>query len=71
MNTVENGPQEVEPSRQSPYPPNWSDYLHVENDMDKEGVEQTEPLTDANSTNPLLCKAHVYHKILLLILMLF
>ena len=52
MNTVENAPQEVEPSRQSPCPSNWSDYLHVENDTDDEGAEQTEPLTDVNSDQP-------------------
>ena len=37
VNTVENTPPEAEPSRQSPCPSNWSDYLHVENDMDDEG----------------------------------
>ena len=52
MNTVENAPQEVEPSRQSPCPSTWSDYLHVENDMDDEGAEKTEPLTDVNSDQP-------------------
>ena len=52
MNTVENTPQEAEPSRQSQCPSNWSDYLHVENDTDDEGAEQTEPLTDVNPDQP-------------------
>ena len=52
VNTVENAPQEIEPSRQSPCPSNWSDYLHVENDTDNEGAEQTEPLTYVNSDQP-------------------
>ena len=52
MNSVENAPQEVEPSRQSPCPSKCSDYLHVENDTDNEGAEQTEPLTDVNSDQP-------------------
>ena len=51
-NTVENAPQEVEPNRQSPCPSNWSDYLHVENDTDNKGVEQTEPLTNVNPDQP-------------------
>ena len=52
VNTVENTPQEVEPSRQSPCPSNWSVYLHVEYDTDNGGAEQTEPLTDVNSDQP-------------------
>ena len=49
VNTVENAPPEVEPSRQSPCPSNWNAYLHVENDTDDQGVAHTEPLTDVNS----------------------
>ena len=45
-------PPEAGPSRQSPYPSNWSDYLHVENDTDDEGAEQTEPPTEADSDQP-------------------
>ena len=56
MNTVESTPQEVEPSRQSPCPSNWSDYLHVENDIDDKGAEQTEPLTDVTSDQPTTLK---------------
>ena len=52
VNTVEKTLQEAEPSRQSPRPSNWSGYLHVENDTDDEGPEQTEPLTDANPDQP-------------------
>ena len=33
-------------------PSSWSDCLHVENDTDNEGAEQTEPLTDVNSDQP-------------------
>ena len=52
MNTIENTPQEVEPSGQSPCPSNWNDYLHVKNDTDDKGAEQTEPLTDVNPDQP-------------------
>ena len=52
VNTVDNIPQEVEPSRQSPCPSNWSDYLHVENDTDDKGAGQTDPLTDVNPDQP-------------------
>ena len=52
VNTVENTPPEAECSRQSPCPSNWSDYLHVENDIDDEGAEQTEPPTDVDPDQP-------------------
>ena len=41
-------PQEDETNRQSPCPSNWSDYLHVEDNMDNESPDQAEPLTDPN-----------------------
>ena len=49
VTTVEQkAPQEDEPNRQnqSPCPSNWSDYLHIEDDMDDENSNQAEPLTD-------------------------
>ena len=36
-------PQGDETNRQSPCPSNWSDYLHVEDDMDNESPDQAEP----------------------------
>ena len=49
VTTVEqNAPQEDETNRQSPCPSNWSDYLHVEDDMDNESTVHPEPLTDSN-----------------------
>ena len=49
MTTIEqDAPQEDETNRQSPCPSNWSDYLHVEDDMDNESLDQAEPLTDPN-----------------------
>ena len=44
----QNAPQEDKTNRQSPCPSNWSDYLHVEDDMDNESTDQAEPLTDSN-----------------------
>ena len=52
VNTVENTPPEAEPSRQSPCPSSWSDYLHVENDTDDKSAEQTEPPTDVDPDQP-------------------
>ena len=49
VTTIEqNAPQEDETNRQSPCPSNWSDYLHVEDDMDNESTDQAEPPTDPN-----------------------
>ena len=49
VNTIEQDTQQdVGPSRQSPCPSNWSDHLHVENDTNNEGQDQTEPPTEAN-----------------------
>ena len=45
-------PPEVEPSRQSPCPSNWSDYLHVENDTDDESPKQIEPPSDVDPDQP-------------------
>ena len=39
VNIVEDTPPEAEPSRQSPCPSNWSDYLHIENDTEDESPE--------------------------------
>ena len=44
----QNAPQEDETNRQSPCPSNWSDYLHVKDDMDNESTDQAEPPTDPN-----------------------
>ena len=52
VNTVEDTLPEAEPSRQSPCPSNWSDYLHIENDADDESPEQTEPPTDIDPDQP-------------------
>ena len=53
MNTVEQDTlQEAGPSRQSPCPSNWSDYLHVENDTDNDSQDQTEPPTEADPDQP-------------------
>ena len=52
VNTGEDTPPEAEPSRQSIFPSNWSDYLQIENDTDDEGPEQTEPLTDIDPDHP-------------------
>ena len=49
VTTVEqNAPQEDKTNRlsQSPCPYHWSDYLHIEDDMDDENSNQAEPLTD-------------------------
>ena len=49
VNTVEQDtPPEAGPSRQSPCPSNWSDYLHIENDTDNERPDQTEPTTEVD-----------------------
>ena len=49
MTTIEqDAPQEDETYRQSPCPSNWSDCLHVKDDMDNESPDQTEPPTDLN-----------------------
>ena len=41
-------PHDKEPNRQiqSLCPSNWSDYLHVQDDIDNESMDKTEPLTD-------------------------
>ena len=63
VNTIEQDTQQdVGPSRQSPRPSNWSDYLHVENDTNNEGQDQTEPLLKLTLTNLLLQEAYVYLK---------
>ena len=36
---------------QSPYPSNWSDYLHIEDDTNDENMEQTEQPTDQPTTS--------------------
>ena len=49
VTTIEqDAPQEDETNRQGPCPSNWSDYLHVKDDMDNESPDQTEPQTDPN-----------------------
>ena len=49
VTTIEqDAPQEDETNRQSPCPSNWSNYLHVKDDMDNESPDQAEPLTDPN-----------------------
>ena len=53
VNTVEQDtPPEAGPSRQSPCPSNWSDYLHVENDTNNESLDQTEPPIEADPDQP-------------------
>ena len=53
MNTIEQDtPQENGPTRQSPCPSNWSDYLHVEDDTDNESPDQTEPPTKVDPNQP-------------------
>ena len=52
VNTFEDPPPEAEPTRQSLCPSNWSDYLYIENDMDDESPEQTEPPTDIYPVQP-------------------
>ena len=53
VNTVEQDTQpEAGPSRQSPCPSNWSDYLHVENDTNNENLDQTEFPMEANPDQP-------------------
>ena len=53
VNTAEQDtPPEAGPSRQSPCPSNWSDYLHVENDTDNESPDQTEPPTEDYPAQP-------------------
>ena len=44
--------QDKEPNRQiqSPCPSNWSNYLHVEDDIDNENTNKTEPPTDQTTT---------------------
>ena len=53
VNTVEQDtlPEEG-PSRQTPCPSNWSDYLRVENDTNNESQDQTEPPTEADPDQP-------------------
>ena len=49
VNTIEQDtPQEDGPTRQSPCPSNWSDYLHVEDDTDNESSDQAEPPNNPN-----------------------
>ena len=49
VTTIEqNAPQEDETNRQSSCPSNWSDYLHVQDDMDNEIPDQAELPTDPN-----------------------
>ena len=45
-------PSEVGPSRQSPCPSNWSDYLHIENDTNNESPDQTEHPTEVDPDQP-------------------
>ena len=53
VNTIEQDTQQdAGPSRQSPCPSNWSDYLHVENDTNNESQDQTEPPTEADPDQP-------------------
>ena len=53
MNTVEqDSPPKAGPSRQSPCPSNWSDYLHFENDINNESPDQTEPPTETDTDQP-------------------
>ena len=40
--------QDSGPSRQSPFPSNWSEYLHVEDNTDDEAQEKTERPTENN-----------------------
>ena len=49
-------PPEVEPSRQSLCPSNWSDYLHLENYTDDKSPEQTEPPTEADPDQPTISR---------------
>ena len=49
---VQDTQQDAGPSRQSPCPSKWSDYLHVENDTDNESQDQTEPPTEADRDLP-------------------
>ena len=60
VNTVEqDNPPEAGPSRQSPCPLNWSDYLHVENN---ESPDQTELPTEADPDQPPTSRGiHVPH----------
>ena len=44
--------QDAGPSKQSPCPSNWNDYLHIENDTDSESQDQREPPTEANPDQP-------------------
>ena len=53
VNTIEqDASQEDGPTRQSLCPSNWSDYLHVKDDMDNESPDQTEPLTEVDPNQP-------------------
>ena len=53
VNTVEEDIlPEAGPSRQSPCPSNWSDYLHVENDTNNESPDETESPTEADPDQP-------------------
>ena len=61
--------QEDETNRQSPCPSNWSDYLHIEDDMDNESPDQTEP--PVILTNLLLPQVHMYPKIIIMMQMVF
>ena len=56
VNTVEDTPPEVGPSRQSPCPSNCSDYLHIENNTDDDSPEQTEPPTEVDTDQPITSK---------------
>ena len=46
-------PQDKEPNKQiqSLCPSNWSDYLHVDDDIDNENTDKTEPPTDQLTTS--------------------
>ena len=53
VNTIEHDtPPENGPNRQSPCPSYWSDYLHVEDDIDNESPDQTEPPTEVDPNQP-------------------
>ena len=71
VNTVEDTPPEVGPSRQGSCPSNWSDYLHIENDTDDKSPEQTEPSTEVDPDNLPLQEVYMYLKIHMLTPMLF
>ena len=64
VTTIEqDAPQEDETDRQSSCPSNWSDYLHVEDDMGNESPDKTEPPTDPYqpTTSTGTCIPQDYH----------